>query len=121
MNKVDLFCAKCQKVTPHSSEVDGAGEFLFRCKNDYIPEEVDAQGIVTVEAVPCDRFIKMPGDVTDAQAVELAKAHQEVNQGQVSIEVQDKKLVGILDALKTDATLIAEAAPVEPFIPEVVV
>jgi len=96
----NLFCAKCQAVTAHEGERDLNGEFVFHCKN-------------VVNEVPCDRFIKLPADTTPEQFDVYAAAHQASNEGQVSMEEQDKKLEAILAAAPAQEVPKVDEAPVE--------
>lgn len=78
-----IFCANEQIATPHKGEVDGNGEFVFTCQNE-----------------GCGRFIKFPSDVTPEQFNQLLDLHEQHNTGQVSVEVQNKKLEALLGALE---------------------
>lgn len=82
----DIFCAKCQAITPHKGEVDQNGEFIFYCQN-------------VVDDVACDRFLKFPSDVTVESFNSLIEQHHEANVGQVSLEKQEEKLTTLLDQL----------------------
>lgn len=84
----DLFCARCQTVTPHQGAVDANGEFLFTCQN----EVLDNGG----QVVLCERFIKFPADTDKEQFAVLAEKHRVQNVGQVSLEAQEAKLDEIL-------------------------
>ena len=77
----DIFCSKDQILTPHKGEIDANGEFLFTCQNE-----------------GCDRFIKLPSDTTPEDFNSLAEAHKAANEGQVSVEAQEKKLAEIMTA-----------------------
>jgi hypothetical protein len=87
----DLFCAKCQKVTPHKGVVDANGEFLFTCQTILDPAELPG------EVVRCDRFIKFPADTTPVAFEELVTAHELGNTGQVILDGQEKILSLILE------------------------
>jgi hypothetical protein len=75
----DIFCAKCQTVTPHKGSVDGNGEFVFECQTK-----------------DCDRFIKFAAGIKKSTLQDLLTSHQEANQGQVSVEAQEKTLADLL-------------------------
>ena len=75
----DIFCSKHQAVTPHKGEIDANGEFVFTCQNE-----------------DCDRFVKLPADTTPEDFNNFVKVHEKSNEGQVSIEAQEKKLAEIL-------------------------
>ena len=89
---INFFCAKCQKITAHKPSVEPNGEFMLRCQNDFVPEVVDDKGDVTVEAVPCDRFVKFAPDTTLEELQAYADVHQAANEGQVSLEKQEDTL-----------------------------
>jgi len=81
----DIFCAKCQVITPHKCSIDGNGEFLFECQN-------------VVNDIPCDRFLKLPADHPAESFDEYFEKHKQANEGQISIEEQEKKLSKIFGA-----------------------
>lgn len=76
----DIFCAKEQKITPHKGVVDHNGEFVFYCTSE-----------------GCDRFKKFPAGTTPEKFTEMIKKHEEQNQGQISIEEQNKKLEALIE------------------------
>jgi hypothetical protein len=84
----DIFCSKCQLVTPHQGVVDANGEFVFTCTN-------------AVDGVACDRFVKFPADTTPESFAAYLIAHQAANEGQVSVEAQEKMLATLLGDLPT--------------------
>jgi heme/copper-type cytochrome/quinol oxidase subunit 2 len=85
MKTKDIFCANCQLVTLHTAEVDNNGEYVFTCT-----------------AENCGRFVKLPAEVaTKEDADKLLAEHQTANEGQMSVEAQEKKL----DAILTDETV----------------
>lgn len=86
----DIFCARCQMITPHSGVVDVNGEYLFTCTN-VITEATDKD-----EAVVCDRFIKYPADISKEDFETKLVEHEEQNVGQVSLEEQEKKLLELV-------------------------
>lgn len=75
----DIFCTKDQIITPHKGEIDANGEFVFTCQNE-----------------GCDRFIKLPADTDPESFKTFVEVHQASNEGQVSIEAQEKKLAEIM-------------------------
>lgn len=80
MKTKNIFCPKCQLETPHTAEVDGNGEYVFTCATE-----------------DCGRFLKLPAEVSTAEeANAIFEARKVQNEGQVSVEDQDKKLAGIL-------------------------
>lgn len=79
-NTKDIFCAKCQEITPHTGTVDGNGEFVFSCTT---PD--------------CGRFVKFPAEMNKKDFTVLTGEHQAQNEGQISIEAQEKKLSEIMD------------------------
>lgn len=94
MKTKDLFCANCQAVTMHSATVDGNGEYVFTCQTAM--ENADG-GII------CGRFLKLPAEVaTKEEADKLFEAHAVENEGQLTVENQEKKLDGILGEIATE-------------------
>jgi hypothetical protein len=81
----DIFCAKDQIVTPHKGAIDAGGEFVFTCQNE-----------------GCDRFIKLPADTDPQDFNTFVEAHKAANEGQVSIEAQEKKLAEIMASKPED-------------------
>ena len=80
MKTKELFCANCQAVTVHNAAVDGNGEYVFTCSTE-----------------DCGRFLKLPADVTTKlEATILFEAHAVQNEGQLTVEAQEKKLDSIL-------------------------
>lgn len=80
MKTKELYCANCQELTVHNATVDGNGEYVFTCTTE-----------------DCGRFLKLPADVaTKTQAQELFEAHATQNEGQLTVEAQEKKLDSIL-------------------------
>lgn len=73
----NIFCAKEQTIMPYRGRIDGNGEFLFECTG-------------------CDRFIKLPAETTKEQLETFIEAHQQANEGQVSIEEQEERLSKML-------------------------
>lgn len=92
----DIFCANCQKVTPHKGSVDANGEFLFECQNELEPAVAASEGVEAKPAVLCTRFVKFPADTTPETFATYLNAHQASNAGQVKIEVQEKRLADLL-------------------------
>jgi hypothetical protein len=89
MKTKELFCANCQLVTVHNATVDGNGEYVFTCTTE-----------------DCGRFIKLPAEVaTKEEADKLFEAHAEQNEGQMTVEAQEKKLDGILGEIATEETV----------------
>ncbi len=86
----DIFCAKEQAVTSHKGYVDSNGEFVFSCQSE-----------------GCDRFVKFPADTTPEQFAELLAKHEAHNTGQISLEKQQAKLMGLVAAQE-------ESQPEEP-------
>lgn len=92
MKTKELYCANCQALTVHNAEVDGNGEYVFTCTTEN-----------------CGRFLKLPADVaTKTEAEKLFEAHAVQNEGQLTVEAQEKKLDSIL----------GESEPVEAGEPE---
>lgn len=87
MKTKEIFCANCQLVTVHNAEVDNNGEYVFTCTTEN-----------------CGRFLKLPAEVaTKKEADELFAKHETENEGQMSVEAQEKKLGTILsDEAVTD-------------------
>ena len=86
-----LFCARCQIITAHSAAVDSNGEYVFTCKNLIEPETPEGK------AEPCGRFVKFPSDIDKATFIKLADEYAKANEGQVSIEKQEKKLASFFE------------------------
>jgi hypothetical protein len=88
MRTKDIFCANCQAITAHSAAVDGNGEYVFTCTTEN-----------------CGRFIKLPAEVaTKEEADKLFETHAEQNEGQITMEAQEKMLDGILGEQETTET-----------------
>ena len=49
-------------------------------------------------AVFCDRFVKLPAETTPEDFNKFTEVHQVSNEGQVSVEAQEKKLAEIMTA-----------------------
>ncbi len=65
---LSVFCANCQKDTPHTGAVDLNGELVFTCTTD-----------------GCGRFIKVPAKMSAGDIHAHFAEHKEANTGQVSI------------------------------------
>lgn len=65
---LSIFCANCQKETPHTGAVDLNGELVFTCTSE-----------------GCGRFIKVPAKMSAADIHAHFAEHKEANVGQVSI------------------------------------
>jgi len=63
----DLFCVKCAAVTPHSSEVDQNGEYVFSCN-------------VLDENNNPHCFVKFPRVDDKAELEGLMQEHLDINQ-----------------------------------------
>ena len=90
----DIFCAKEQKVTPHTGRVDHNGEYVFTCTGKVDSGEVDAKGKPVM--VDCGSFLKFPTDTTPEQLEVLISKEAEQNAGQVSLEGKEKVLAKML-------------------------
>jgi len=91
MNTKDLFCTKCQAVTPHEGKVDNNGEFVFTCTAVMVPNPRAGETPSTPKEVG-HSFTKFAGDM-DIDAIEEKIAEEQaVNEGEVSIEEQENKL-----------------------------
>lgn len=95
----NIFCAKCQKDTPHIGSVDANGELVFTCST-----------------TGCGRFVKLPADVTPADAETYFASHKKENEGQVSLEAQEAKLLTLMNAAtsnkaSTDTQTSPDATP----------
>jgi len=71
----ELFCAKEQLITNHEGSVDSNGEFVFTCITK-----------------GCNSFLKFPASVSPKDFKVLLEKHEAANKGQVSVEIQEKKL-----------------------------
>jgi hypothetical protein len=87
----DIYCTKCQAVTPHTAKIDGNGEFVFECT---VMETVSEEGKPDKE-VP-HHFVKFPADTDPEIFNDLVAKHEEQNVGQVRVEVQQEKLRQLL-------------------------
>jgi hypothetical protein len=85
----NIFCAKCQEVTPHKGTLSPSGEFVFHCQN--VMEE-DGYGRQVGHS-----FLKFPADTTPEQLDELIQKERENAEGQVSVEAQEARLAEMLD------------------------
>ncbi len=65
---LSVFCANCQKETPHIGAVDLNGELVFTCTSD-----------------GCGRFIKVPTKMSATDIHAYFAQHKEANTGQISI------------------------------------
>ena len=64
---ISIFCANCQKETPHTGEVDLNGELVFTCTE-------------------CGRIIKVPAKMSAEEIRVMFADHKEGNIGQVSVQ-----------------------------------
>lgn len=104
-----IFCAACQEDTLHTASIDANGEFVFECQNVLTPEEKDDAGNITQAAVLCDRFVKLPADITPDQAADYFAAQKASSSGQVSLEGQELKLVTLLNVEIPDPVVADQA------------
>lgn len=86
----DIFCAECQKVTPHEGTTDNNGEFVFHCTEVSVEDPKDEKKTVY------HHFIKFPADVSKEQFDKLITKQEEDNSGQVSVAKQQERLGELL-------------------------
>lgn len=77
MRTKDAFDPKLQKVVPFEVSIDNNGELLF-------------------QSTESDSFFKLPANIEKDQLNELLAKHQSDNEGQVSLEAQEKALDDLL-------------------------
>lgn len=90
-NTKDIFCTKCQEVTPHTGKVDNNGEFVFTCTAVMVPNPRAGETKDTPKEVG-HAFIKFPGNMAPEDIEAKIEENQVVNEGEVSIEDQENKL-----------------------------
>ena len=79
-NTKQAFCANCQKTTAHRATIDANQELVLTCD--------------------CGRFIKLPTEGMTAADVEAyLAAHEQANQGQVSVAAQEAQNDQLLSEL----------------------
>lgn len=89
-----LFCANDQKETNHGLSLSPSGEIVMTCE--------------------CGRSVKMPAGLDKEGIDAYVKNHKEQNEGQVSVEAQEKMLDEISD------TKVEQPAVEQPVTGEVV-
>jgi hypothetical protein len=108
----DIFCAECQKVTPHEGTMDSNGEFVFHCTEVSVEDPKDDTKTVY------HHFIKFPANTDPAKFNAMVEKHEEDNIGQLSVAKQQEKLGELISGLtlrNADAKAEAEgeAQPTE--------
>ena len=80
-----FFCANDQAETPHTVDVDGAGEIILTCA--------------------CGRFVKLPAGTDAAGVKAYAETHKAANEGQISQESLEAKKAELLKGLAPEASV----------------
>lgn len=101
-----VFCAREQKATAHTLDIDGNGEIILTCTANVGTEE---------KSESCGRFIKLPKDTTSAELKTYIAAHQTANEGHITQESLDAKKAELMAGLdEINAGEPAAAQPVQP-------
>ncbi len=74
---INIFCAKCQKETEHTGQVDLNGEFVFTC-------------------LICEGFFKVPAGYKAEDIKAHFEDHKKANEGQVSVAESEATLDELL-------------------------
>jgi len=88
-----VFCAREQKETDHTVDIDGAGEIVITCVSS--PSE---SGKVE-DAVQCNSFLKFPKGTTAEDLKARLEIHKESNEGKLTVEQLEKEKAKILAKL----------------------
>lgn len=109
----DIYCTKCQDVTPHAASMDDNGEFVFHCtaKTEVDPKDETKQVY--------HHFFKVKADIEPEEFEALVDLHQAHNEGQVQVAKQQDKLKALLGVSLQNVETVPSAGTVEVAQPQI--